>query len=428
MIEREARSNPWVWTLAALTSGFVPSPAAAGPISSSTVTSSTSLDPSAAELRALEEAFGHHEHDDHQESPDPLTPPPSGALSTIAAALQSMNPDMSFILDVAGGWFSNTPLQVGAHDPNRTGFTFQQLELSVSASVDPFFRFNANLVFAEFGVEVEEAYATSTSLPWQLQLRAGQFLTPFGRQNQTHPHSWSFMDQPLVLGKFFGGEGSRGLGAEISWLTPLPWFTQVTVAVNQAGLACCARSFFGGDDLGVRNPADLLYTGRLVQFFAFDDDWSLMFGVSGQTGPNPTGNGNRSGIVGTDLYLRYRPVSSPQRSALTLQVEALWRSRQVPQEVLRDFGIYGQVVWKLTPQWETGARFEWVTGTGGDYLDPQWTEDRRRYAVQATYYPSHFSRVRLQGGYDDPRYQDAGIWSALINLEIVVGAHGSHDY
>jgi len=25
--------------------------------------------------------------------------------------------------------------------------------------------------------------------------RAGQFLTEFGRQNQTHPHAWDFVDQ-----------------------------------------------------------------------------------------------------------------------------------------------------------------------------------------------------------------------------------------
>ena len=59
---------------------------------------------------------------------------------------------------------------------------------------------------AEFGVEVEEAYLTTLALPANLQVRASQFLTRFGRLNSTHPHAWDFTDQPLVNGRFFGGE------------------------------------------------------------------------------------------------------------------------------------------------------------------------------------------------------------------------------
>ena len=55
--------------------------------------------------------------------------------------------------------------------------------------VDPYFRFDSNLVFSQFGVEIEEAYATTLDLPANLQVRAGQFLTRFGRINATHPHA-----------------------------------------------------------------------------------------------------------------------------------------------------------------------------------------------------------------------------------------------
>ena len=43
----------------------------------------------------------------------------------------------------------------------------------------------------------------------------------FGRHNPTHPHAWDFIDQPFVMTRMFGGEGNRGLGLELSWLTPL---------------------------------------------------------------------------------------------------------------------------------------------------------------------------------------------------------------
>ena len=38
-------------------------------------------------------------------------------------------------------------------------------------------------------VELEEAIMTTRSLPKGLQLKAGQFLTEFGRINPTHPHA-----------------------------------------------------------------------------------------------------------------------------------------------------------------------------------------------------------------------------------------------
>ena len=318
---------------------------------------------------------------------------------------------------------------MGAHDPNRTGFTFQQLELSLSSSVDHVFKLDANIVFAEFGVEVEEAVATTLGLPGGLQVRAGLFLTRFGRLNATHPHAWSFVDQPLVNGKFFGGEGSRGLGGELSWLAPLPWFFELTGSVNQANGECCARSFFGGDDLGVAGVEDLLYTVALKQFFDMSDDWSLQWGLSGQFGPNPTGQGNRSEIYGSDVYLRYRPVDSTNRFALSLTAEGMFRTRQVPGDVLQDWGMYSMLVANLTPEWEVGARYGYVSGVEDDYLDPQQNAERHRASLQVTYYPSHFSRVRLQGNYDRPEWDgQPEVWAAIVSLEFLIGAHGSHAF
>lgn len=360
------------------------------------------------------------------------TPAPAPGGGGAASAL----PDIAFILDVAGAYFSSDePLQPGGHDPNHTGFTFQQLEMAVGANVDPFLRFDANLVFAQFGVEVEEAYATSLALPANLQLRAGQFLTRFGRLNNTHPHAWTFSDQPLVNGRFFGSEGSRGLGAELSLLVPLPWFVELVASTTEAAGECCARSFYGADDLGVEGPGDLLYTTALKQFFPFTDALSLMWGLSAQFGPNASGNGNRSEIYGTDLYLRWRPVGSPDREALTWQTEVMHRRRQVPHDVLTDEGGYTQLAMRWTPEWETALRAERVGSAGSaDPLDPDVSEDQARYSAALTFFPSHFSRVRLQGSFAEPGTITASgthaspIWGAMLGLELVAGAHGAHGF
>lgn len=157
-------------------------------------------------------------------------------------------------------------------------------------------------------------------------------MTKFGRLNNTHPHSWSFLDQPLVNGKFFGGESSRGLGGELSWLSPLPWFVELIGSATMAAGECCARSFYGGQDPGVEGIDDLLYTTALKQFFPLGSEVSLLWGLSGQFGPNPTGLGNRTEIYGTDIFLRWRPVDSMNRMAVSLQAELMLRRRQIPRD------------------------------------------------------------------------------------------------
>ncbi len=225
--------------------------------------------------------------------------------------LQSMNPDLSFIADVALAWFSDdeSQLQTGDHDPTTNGFNLQQLELSVMANVDPYFKVAGNIVFGADGVEIEEIYGTTLDLPGQLQIRAGQFLTRIGRTNPTHPHTWYFVDQPFAIGRIFGSDGNRGLGAEVSWLTPLPWYVEVVGSATQANGEGTARSFYGEDDLGVRTPLDLEYVLSLKSFHPLSDDWSFFWGVSGAFGPNGTGRDNRTDIYAGDVYLKWRPIT-----------------------------------------------------------------------------------------------------------------------
>ena len=75
---------------------------------------------------------------------------------------------------------------------------------------------------------------TSQSLPYGLQLKAGLFLTEFGIINPTHSHAWQWLDQPVIISRFFGGDGMRAPGARLSWLTPLPWYSEFLASVQNA--------------------------------------------------------------------------------------------------------------------------------------------------------------------------------------------------
>ncbi|HEY0712674.1 MAG TPA: zinc-regulated TonB-dependent outer membrane receptor [Polyangia bacterium] len=348
----------------------------------------------------------------------------------------SFNPDISFILDVAAAAFSeDEPRQDGGHDPARNGFSLQQLELAVGKAVDPYFRFDAAIVFSPFGVEIEEAFATAVALPGSLQIRAGQFLTRFGRHNPTHLHAWEFLDQPFVWSRVFGGEGNRGAGLELSYLTPLPWYVELLASATDAAGEATARSFWGARDLGVSRPQDLQYTLGLRQFFPFSDDLSLLLGLSSAFGPNPTGHHNRSEIHGGDLYLKYRPVAATNHLTVALQAEALWRRRQIPGDALSDGGGYAQLLFRFAQRWSLAGRYEYGTPVWNragavaiDYLDPLWNGHRQRAALALTFSPTEFSRLRLQASRDSTSAAQPTIWAGILALEILAGHHGAHPF
>jgi len=391
-----------------------------------------------------------------------------------------MNPSMALIANLSLAYFNTeTPLQLGAHDPDHTGFNLDQLEWHIEGKVDQYFELQANLVFMESGVELEELYAQTLSMPASLQMRVGQYLLPFGRINQAHPHSRRFSDQNLVIGKFLGSEGARGLGLEISWLAPLPWYAQLQVSVNHPGGLCCGRSFVetvvstqseeehdheehtedahdedetgeneeaGHDEQGhvetetghdghehggsvdIDGLEDFLYTVRLEQFFEAGREWGFLLGTSYMRGENKSGNHKLTHLLGADFLVKYTPKDSKDRFFTSLQLEWMHRQREIPKDLLNDHGGYAELIAGYQYQWEVGARFDWVDGIEDDPLDPHWHEPRSRYSVQATWYPSHFSRMRLQGNYDNPAWLSAPVIGAMLSVEFLVGAHGSHRY
>ncbi|MDW8310356.1 MAG: hypothetical protein RMK20_13360, partial [Verrucomicrobiales bacterium] len=149
-----------------------------------------------------------------------------GLVATVAAGGSTAR-------DIEGG------TQLGGHDPNQRGFTLQGVEMSLQGAVDPYFRGNVNLLFGLDGdgdslLEVEEAWLETVSLPGNLQLRAGQLLTDFGRINTQHPHQWAFVDSPLAVARLLGPDGLRNPGARLGWLLPLPFFAELSLSVQNS--------------------------------------------------------------------------------------------------------------------------------------------------------------------------------------------------
>jgi hypothetical protein len=346
----------------------------------------------------------------------------------------SSNPALSIIMDMGAFWYSageEGRRHHGGHVANHVGPYIQGVELAATTNVDPFFKFE--MEFSLVHLHFEQVLVQTTSLPWNLQLRAGQFRTSFGRQNVNCLHQWSFVDHTLALDYLFGPEGLSLPGAELSVLLPLPWYVELVAAV-QSGLS---RSQWAAR---LRGLEDLVYTPRLVSFFDLSDDLALQIGLNGSFARSPLpdpmshDSANRSWILGADVYLKWRPIGSGATGFFFLAwtTEAYLRDLEVPGDLWRDAGGYSQVEVGIARGWQTAARFEMWRRVSGHEPDAQ---NRRalvgpnsvRGEVSLSYAPSHFSRLRLQYGVEDIESYELNHMVAL-QLEVSAGAHGAHEY
>ena len=84
-----------------------------------------------------------------------------------------------------------------------------------------------------------------------------------------------------------------------------------------------------------------------------------------------------------------------------------------------------------TPQGDPdgdGLPSELEVARGLDPLDPAHTGFRHRGSLDLTFWPTEFSRLRLQGSGDFPEWLDTPIWAGFLSLEVVVGSHPAHRY
>jgi hypothetical protein len=418
-----------------------------------------------------------------------------GLVGTFAAGGSTAN-------DIEGG------TQPGGHDPNQNGFTVQGLEMNLQGAVDPYFRGNANILFSidsdgESFLELEEGWLETVSLPWNLQLRAGQILSDFGRINTQHPHAWAFVDSPLVNARLLGPDGLRNPGTRLSWLAPTPFFSELSLGVqnSQGETAAGFRSaghIHGGDeelgglpfgfrhsdnDRGVDGPGDLLFTPRLATSFDLTDTQTLLLGASAAFGPNSSGSAGdtHTQIYGADVYWKWKPANAQAGFPfVSWQTEAMLRRYQLGRfdwdedgnlgdadgngfpdegvlvdaagttpaalnsETVTDYGFYSQVLYGFRKGWVAGLRFDYLTGETGDYekmgllladnagggtaagRDPLRNQ-RWRISPNLTWYPTEFSKLRLQYNYDDR--DDIGVdHSVWLQFEFLLGAHAAHKF
>jgi len=422
-----------------------------------------------AQLKALEERLDKAEALVEQnrtelaekDTQEPIQERTSGGLTNNA-----FNPAISLILQGSLNSYSKNPdryslpgFQLGDEAGLAAeGFTLDESELTVSASVDQWFYAESTIGLHddEHGteVEIEEAYADPLMLLAGLGGRFGRFYSDVGYLNRFHSHAWDFHDMPLAYRAFLGSQ-YRDDGIRMNWTAPTDTYVMLG-AETYAG-----RQFPAGDEtdktLGDVQSAFLKLGGDIGSSHAWQAGASALM-VNAHDRKGDAGSSSFSGdsdLYIADLVYKWAPNGNPRQRNFKFQSEFFYREEdgdvtftEGSNTALMDYdgdqkGWYAQALYQFMPRWRVGTRYDWlkadnnlkVTDSGG--LDPDEVieesgfdsegHDPERWSLMVDWSPSEFSRVRAQYNRDESRPDKTdNQWSLQYIMSL--GSHGAHEF
>jgi len=424
----------------------------------------TRLEQAEAEVRQTREEMAEAK----AAQPAAAAEPPAAPASS--AAVNAFNPALSLVLQGSVNSYSQNPdtyalpgFQLGEEGGLAAeGLTLDETELTVSASVDPYFYGQMTMSLADESsggteVGIEEAYVDPLRLPAGLEGRFGRFYSDIGYLNRFHTHVWDFHDAPLsyraFLDKQYGDDGVR-----LAWVAPTDTYLMIG-AETFAG-----RSFPAGTSTKVLGDVQSLFlklggdVGASNAWLAgvsglFVDAHDRKTDVPGDTTDIFDGNSNL--LVG-DFVWKWAPNGNPTQRNFKFQSELFYRDESGDVAVDSDgnsatmdydgqqWGWYAQGIYQFMPRWRFGLRYDWlsadndleVTDLGGfaspaDVIDASGLDSHghhpQRWTAMLDWSPSEFSRLRLQYDRDRSRIDEPdNQWSLQYIMSL--GAHGAHEF
>lgn len=327
--------------------------------------------------------------------------------------------------------------------PNEQGIQFQEAELSVISTVDPYWTLAANLVFGADPangipdtVEAEEAYATTDSIPG-IQLKVGQMRAQFGKHGLLHTHAFPFIQAPIIMGNSIGMEGFKDAGLQASWLTPLPWFCELTggayAPVADDGVTVLGAPVGQGNhplDFDSPSHDNIPYLAHLKNLFDVDEDTTMELGASDLTGMG--NDGLHHAVYGADLTFRNVPLRQSNQRGWILQGEYIKKVSYNDSVYNQESdGWYGSFQYRLDQEWWSGVRveecFNAVPDLGVDSTENSLSGHVQRASADLAWLASEFSEVRVEYSYarNDADQVDN---RAMIQFNYVIGFHPPHSY
>ncbi|MGH7342525.1 MAG: hypothetical protein ACREKH_18735, partial [Candidatus Rokuibacteriota bacterium] len=329
----------------------------------------------------------------------------------------------------------------GTFSGQENRFFPSEIEVSFFGQIDPYASAVVRIEAAEeerggeIGINLAEAYFTLLTLPFGTQARIGLMRNRYGYTNELHAHDLPWIDRPNVMRNFFGPEGLRESGAELTLVPDLPFYIEALVGIFNGD----NEDAFGRGTL--RHP---LATGRLRTFFELGNEHALQLGMSVASGQ--TVDLNRSTILGWDVRYKYH-LDGWLHPLITFTSEGLhsFRKVDVPVDLDGDGGIdqidkrqrnhngmYAGFEVQPFRRWAGGARYDWSQYP----VNPGW-----EWAIEPyiTFWPSEFLRFRVAYKHTDRSSQTRDAFNLndssarkvdefLFQATFLLGAHPAHPF
>ncbi len=379
-----------------------------------------------------------------------------------------MNPRIGFtgdflvdISDVEGEWKKAT----------SEGINIRAGELTLGASIDPYAELTANINFGLHGAAIHELYARFPYLAGNMALSAGWKLANFGRWNQFHTHSMPFTAEPRIYMEYFGGH-FQGIGAELSWLAPTPFYLEATLSVYdgikghthdsdpsafesdidqkaaEMGLTKHGSHWHASDGSLVYET-DLLdpdepttesknraigsfpLAGRIKSSLEFGPDWSIDLGASGvyqkeYRNSNRIDQSYAKAVFGADLTLFWHPLEMNKYRNFDLGAEWLMNYEENEQKVDGNTiqqldswrqGVFGHLHYRHNERWRFGGYGELFQAQGSD----TWL--KKRFGIFTTMEISHYQYIRLEGSSYKMSPELPPVHRLTLQYDVTIGFH-----
>ena len=294
---------------------------------------------------------------------------------------------------------------------DRPSASLEESEISFQAFVDPYAQAKFFVAVGPEGADVEEGFINFIALPHDLTAKVGKLKASFGKVNLMHAHVRPWIDTPLVLNNFFGGEGLADSGVSVSRIFP----NRRNIFVEATG------EIYSGNAEGVfesQNRNDLFYLGHLKAYHDLSEQSNLEIGTSFARGTAPdTGRGSEFG--GLDVTYRYKPLERGLYRSFISRTELVANRRSGSGD--HAFGFYTSADYQFAQRWFAGIRLDQT-----DRVDAPDLTDRGA-SLTLTFWPSEFSQLRAQGR--RIRYGNGpSVNELLLQVLFSIGAHGAHSF
>jgi len=312
----------------------------------------------------------------------------------------------------------------------ETGLSIQELEVALSAIIDPFLRADMVLTASAEEIGFEEAYVTTLEIP-HLAVRGGLIKAAVGRHNILHSHAFPFLTGPLPWRALLGPEGLAAPGVSVDLLIPLPWYTELNLQVldDHFGEPWAILANQTPDDpdteidesLDRRALEDLAYVAHLKTLFDLSASTTLEVGATVVGGRNAFDGW--TSLVAGDMTVKWRPVAAARYTSFDWQTEVLWLDRGHAPGEDPIGGAHTHLRYQFAQQW-------WVQGRGAVLGIPGSKDERVwRGEALAAFVPDEFSALRLQYGLERAQAEGASfVHDVFLQVIFSMGPHPAHAY